>query len=338
MRLIFLFFVAIFSGFILSAQVNITPPAIKWYSLKEALELNKKNPKRIFIDVYTDWCGWCKVMDRNTFTDPNIIQYMNDNYYAAKFNAEGRDTIEFQGKKYYNKESGPRPAHEFAVYMLHGQLSYPNLVFMDENSNIITALAGYRKPNELLAFLIYFSKDIYKTTNLDEFEKNFNKTFFDTSYASDTVKIKWYSLNEAVKLNKTKPKKIFLEFYADWCLECKVMYSTSFYNPVIARYLNNDFYPVHFNALSKDTIEIFGAKYYNEGKTHPYHMLPVSILQGKMNFPSVIYINEDMTLVTNIQDYMNAVNIEPILEFIKSNAFKTEKWEDFRKKFKSQIK
>jgi len=337
MKLFSLLLIIALSNIVLFGQTNNTPKAIKWYSIKEALELNKTTPKKIFIDVYTDWCGWCKVMDKNTFTDPNIIQYMSDNYYAVKFNAEGKDTIEYLGKKYFNKETGTKSAHDLAIFLLRGQLSYPNIVYLDENSNAITAIAGYRKPTELLPFLIYFNKDIYKTTNLDDFQKYFNKTYYDTTSSKDSIKIKWYSLNEAVELNKTKPKKIFIDFYYDWCIECKIMYKTTYYNPVIANYLNNDYYPVHFDVLSKDTVNIFGNKYINEGTTHPYHQLPVSLLQGKMVLPTLIYINDDMTLITNIQGYMSPQNFEPILEFIKSNAFKTEKWEDFRKNFKSKI-
>ena len=56
----------------------VTP--VKWYSLEEAVALQKKKPKKIFIDMYTDWCGWCKRMDATTFTDPAVSAYLNENF------------------------------------------------------------------------------------------------------------------------------------------------------------------------------------------------------------------------------------------------------------------
>ena len=59
----------------------------------------------MFIDVYTDWCGWCKRMDASTFKDPTVAAYLNANFYPVKLNAETRDTITFNGKTYTNSQS-----------------------------------------------------------------------------------------------------------------------------------------------------------------------------------------------------------------------------------------
>ncbi|GIV27707.1 MAG: hypothetical protein KatS3mg027_1521 [Bacteroidia bacterium] len=71
---------------------------VKWLSFKEAQELNKQAPKPFLVDIYTDWCGWCKVMMRTTYSNPNIAGYINTYFYPVKFNAETKDTIEFDGQ------------------------------------------------------------------------------------------------------------------------------------------------------------------------------------------------------------------------------------------------
>ncbi|HTB31563.1 MAG TPA: DUF255 domain-containing protein, partial [Bacteroidia bacterium] len=45
---------------------------IHWVNFDEAVKLNEKHPRKILIDVYTQWCGWCKKMDASTYTDPDI--------------------------------------------------------------------------------------------------------------------------------------------------------------------------------------------------------------------------------------------------------------------------
>ncbi|MGV3585410.1 MAG: thioredoxin family protein, partial [Adhaeribacter sp.] len=66
---------------------------INWLSLEEAAVLNKKEPRKMVIDVYTDWCGWCRKMDQSTFSDPEVADYVNKNFYAVKLDAEGKKPI-----------------------------------------------------------------------------------------------------------------------------------------------------------------------------------------------------------------------------------------------------
>src|SRR6056297_2237383 len=86
--------------------IAITLPAfsqkdkVQWYSFEKAVELNKKEPKKILVDVYTDWCGWCKKMKKNTFNHPEIAKYINENFYPVRFNAETDKTVRFMGKTF----------------------------------------------------------------------------------------------------------------------------------------------------------------------------------------------------------------------------------------------
>jgi len=148
---------------------------INWISIEEAEELTKETPKKIFVDVYTDWCGWCKRMEANTFSHPYIIDYINENFYAVKLNAEQAEPIVFRGVEYVNENpGGRRSTHNFAMALLQGRMSYPSVAFFDEELNLITAIPGYRDPKAFEPLLVFFYKDIFMDQpNLDEFISNF---------------------------------------------------------------------------------------------------------------------------------------------------------------------
>jgi thioredoxin-related protein len=311
-------------------------PELKWYSLKEAMELSKKNPKKIFIDMYTDWCGWCKKMDAETFNNPAISKYLTDNFYLVKFDAETRDTITFKDKQYVNKSTGNRPPHELAVELLGGKMSYPTIVYLDENLNPLSAVPGYMTPSDIEPVLIFFSRDIYKVAPFNEFKDNFNKTFKDT--VPFVEKVKWVTLEKAEKLNQKNPKKIIVFIYHEWCLDCKIMISTTFNHEIIAKYLNENYYPVKFDITSKDTVRFNGAIFINEQKEHPYHQFAVSLLGGKMNVPQMVFINGQNQLISLVPGYFLPKNVEPVLHFFKDDSYLTKKWEEYVKTFVGEVK
>ena len=77
-----------------------TEGEVKWMTFEEAVEKSKTEKRKIFVDVYTDWCGWCKVMDKNTFNEAKIAKILNEEFYAVKLNAEQRADIVFNGNTF----------------------------------------------------------------------------------------------------------------------------------------------------------------------------------------------------------------------------------------------
>lgn len=136
---------------------------VNWLSWDEATSLaaTDKNPKKIFIDVYTDWCGWCKKMDKDTFQNAKVAEYMTNNFYMVKLDGEGKEPIDFKGKTYKYVPSGKRGYHELAAALLQGRLSYPTVVFMDEQLNMLSPVPGYQKPDPFLNIARYFGDNIY---------------------------------------------------------------------------------------------------------------------------------------------------------------------------------
>ncbi|MFT5735752.1 MAG: thioredoxin-related protein [Maribacter sp.] len=137
---------------------------VQWVSFSEAIELaaTDENPKKVFIDVYTDWCGWCKKMDKDTFQNAAVAQYMGDNFYMVKMDGEGKDPIDFKGKTYTFIASGRKGYHELAASLMQGKLSYPTTIFLDEEMNMLSPVPGYQKPEPFLNIARYFGDDIYK--------------------------------------------------------------------------------------------------------------------------------------------------------------------------------
>lgn len=130
---------------------------INWMSWEEMVKAQETERKKVFIDVYTDWCGWCKKMDASTFKDPAIVNYMNGGFYAVKLDAEQKETIEFNGFTFVNPNpNGKRSTHQFAASMLDGRLSYPSFVILDENLVRQHILKGFQHPEPLLGTLIFF--------------------------------------------------------------------------------------------------------------------------------------------------------------------------------------
>lgn len=164
-------FLAIFTGGLLfgcfSDAHDHEGQGIRWMTWKEAMAASNKEPRKIFIDMYTDWCGWCKRMDATTFKDSVVIDFVNSHFYAVKLDAETMDTLEYKGKL-YNFVPGYR-ANELAATLLNGRMSYPSSVFLDEQLYIISPVPGYMAPADFLPVLRYFGENHYKTKTWEEF-------------------------------------------------------------------------------------------------------------------------------------------------------------------------
>lgn len=162
---------------------GIQAQEINWMSMNEALEAQKENPKKIFVDAYTTWCGPCKMLDKNTFTNKDVVKYVNENYYAVKFNAEGNEVINFKDKVFKNpnydpEKKGRNAVHQFALAM--GVNAYPTMVFFDENAGFISPVKGYLTPEKLEIFLKIFASDDYKKVKTDEEWKKYQEDFEGT--------------------------------------------------------------------------------------------------------------------------------------------------------------
>lgn len=128
---------------------EVTEAGLSWYKIDDLDQMNIGD-KKVMIDMYTSWCGWCKVMDKKTFTDPEVVQYLNDNFVLVKFNAERRDPVSFQGEDYEWMNTGRKGVNKLAMKLMSGRLGYPTMVYLDNDLSLIKSVPGYKKPEELL--------------------------------------------------------------------------------------------------------------------------------------------------------------------------------------------
>ena len=180
-KLFLLLIISISLYFPLSSPAQVTEKStgnevkIKWYSFEEAYKLNKKKPKKMIVDIYTEWCGWCKRMDAETFTNPVIVKYMNAHFYCVKFDAERKDTIELDGVKYINPNpEARRSTHQLANILLRNSMSYPSYTIIDEKGKVIVPIPGYHQAKEFEAILSFFGENVYLNSNQETLQSNFN--------------------------------------------------------------------------------------------------------------------------------------------------------------------
>ncbi len=169
------FLIIVVLYFVTVSFVPKTKEKIQWLTVAQLNEAYRKNPKPILVDVYTSWCGWCKVMDRQTYGNAKVVSYINEHYYAVKLNAEQKDSLEWNGKKYGYDEANK--VNELAVYLCYGQLSFPTTVFVTDINAQPAALPGYLKVREIETPLNFFGESAYKTQNFQDFNKAFTNNW-----------------------------------------------------------------------------------------------------------------------------------------------------------------
>ncbi len=146
------------------AQVN-------WADLSKAQEMARQQHKKIMIKVYTNWCGWCKQMDANTFSNEFVSKYLNDNYICVKFNAESNEKVVFDGKTYGKTGS----YHDLVSRWMGNQFVYPTTILLDENGNLIQAIQGYFAPNDFEKIATYFASNSHLSTPWQTYVQNYHR-------------------------------------------------------------------------------------------------------------------------------------------------------------------
>lgn len=155
-----------------SAKVKPTEKQkINWLTIEEVAVKMKSDPKPILMDIYTNWCYWCKVMDKKTYNNKEVISYINQHFYAVKLNAETKQPVLWDNTTYKYDEGNK--VNDFALFATQGQLAFPNTVIFPQTEKIPAAIPGFMEPKEMEIILKYFGEGYYKTQNFNEYSANF---------------------------------------------------------------------------------------------------------------------------------------------------------------------
>lgn len=150
---------------------------VHWITFEEAYNECKKNPRPILVDIYTTWCGPCKMMSAKTFNHPQIAQYINENFYAVKFDAEGKDSVKFDKYVFVSTDAkNPKAPHQFAASILDNQLSYPSIVFLNNQIQRLDIIKGFMPPQNFEPILTYYGSGDYQKTKWEDYQKDFKTT------------------------------------------------------------------------------------------------------------------------------------------------------------------
>jgi thioredoxin-related protein len=150
---------------------------VNWLTFEEAIEKSKSEKRKIFIDVYTDWCGWCKVMDKNTFSDPEVAAILNEHFYPVKFDGEQKEDVIFNGTTFKFVESGRNGYHQLAAALLNNKLSYPTVVFLDEEFRMIQPLPGYKQKEEFHMIAKFIGEDHFRTIKWNDYQVSYKSPY-----------------------------------------------------------------------------------------------------------------------------------------------------------------
>ncbi len=155
-KIIFIFTTLFLVSFIGYAGNKIE---LKWKKYDAGLAEAKKAKKKIIVDVYTDWCRWCKKLDKEVYANDSVAAYLEKQYILVKVNGESGEKVKYKGKQ----------LTEMQLTQMLKVSGFPAIIFLDSSGEVIDRISGYVPPERFLPIAKYLGEDHFKKMTWDEY-------------------------------------------------------------------------------------------------------------------------------------------------------------------------
>lgn len=298
---------------------------ISWLTMEEAEQLHAAAPKPIMIYFYTGWCRFCRDMENYTFINEQLADFINQNFYPVKINAEGFDTIMFQGNVYINQDTASRSTHDFTGKLLEDRIAYPTLFFFNNQYKFRFVIPGYIPIEKLEPVLVYVMENVFYTEIYEPFEEAFLQTY--RPEGARRVSIAERNRTPVIEHGK----KTIISIDAEWCNSCSVMNHITFLDSTIEK-LTNKYYSVSSIDISySDTIYWYGRVFAPnpDGGAHPFI---THFAGGRVILPLMFIFDEEGEILTPLPRYQPPASLETVLRYFGEDHYYTTPWEEYREK------
>jgi thioredoxin-related protein len=331
------------NGLLALAQEDLGP--IEWITFEEAEKKDSVESRPFLIDVYTDWCGWCKRMMATTFQNKALAQYINKNFYCVRFDAETKDTIQFHGKEWVSDGR----VNELAYFLLGDRLSYPTIVYIDRDKRI-RPVPGYMQVKDIEPILVFFAENLSNTVSSPDIFTQLYMNSFPDVYGDDLKKIKkmdvdtlgkinWLTMKEMREKYAKTPKPILIDIYVDDKYRGYVPYITMnsmvheravLKDSALCNYINSHYYPVRIEATTKDSLYWFDSEkpFVSTGENMP-NAFTNALMNGNYKFPAMFFFDKEHRFVANVSEFFEPSFWNVVMKFYAEEAYKKEKFETF---------
>lgn len=329
-----LFLIVVCCSTINTSFAQETQTAINWISFEEAKAAFTKEQKPIIINFYDSKNDSCHMMMDSVYSDPVIISYMNQYFYNIHFDIHSKKKISFFDGKTYS----PSPKKHSLAQNLAGDVSLPAILLFTKQAKG-TAYNGYIDKHRMLGHLLYYAEAVHKSTEWDDFYAEYTATFPREKGKGFTIVrtvVNWMSMEEAIEKQQKAPRPIYLDIFANWKNTSTVMLVSTYANDTIASILNNEFYPVRFEATTRDTMRLKGTVFTNPGKTkeekHLHDFASTLLLSNKkgFSFPTLIIFERKVAKPIHFyQHFFGKKSLEAMLRFYSTDAYKKQNYSQF---------